>query len=174
MPGTRGNAPGRMEADVCVVGAGLAGLTAARRLSQAGRSVVVLEARDRVGGRVWTRTSSSGVPVDMGGCFVGPHHERMHALTKEMGVATFPTYVQGDNVLATGGKVRRYRGDIPRVSPLALLERGAGHRAPERHGQEGPGRRAVGGARGGALGRDVGAGLAQPEAGAHAARARPH
>ncbi len=109
------------EADVCVVGAGLAGLTAARRLSQAGRSVVVLEARDRVGGRVWTKTSRHGVPVDMGACFVGPHHDRMHALTKEMGVSTFTTFVAGDNVLATGGKVRRYRGDIPRVSPVALL-----------------------------------------------------
>ncbi len=115
-----------MEADVCVVGAGLAGLTAARRLSQAGRSVVVLEARDRVGGRVWTRTSGSGVPVDMGACFVGPNHERMHALTKEMGVGTFPTYVQGDNVLATGGKIRRYRGDVPRISPVALLSAAQG------------------------------------------------
>ena len=107
--------------DVCVVGAGLAGLTAARRLSQAGRSVVVLEARGRVGGRVWTKASRDGVPVDMGACFVGPQHERMHALAEEMGVATFKTFVDGDNVLATGGKVRRYRGDIPRVSPVALL-----------------------------------------------------
>jgi monoamine oxidase len=112
------------EADVCVVGAGLAGLTAARRLSQAGRSVVVLEARDRVGGRVWTKTSGDGVPVDMGACFVGPDHERMHALAKEMGVATFTTFVDGDNVLATGGKVRRYRGDIPRINPVALLSAG--------------------------------------------------
>ena len=118
--------PEPMEADVCVVGAGLAGLTAARRLCQAGQSVVVLEARDRVGGRVWTQTAPSGVPVDMGGCFVGPHHDRMHALAKEMGVSTFPTYVQGDNVLATGGKVRRYRGDIPRVSPVALVSAAQG------------------------------------------------
>jgi monoamine oxidase len=109
------------EADVCIVGAGLAGLTAARRLSEGGRSVVVLEARERVGGRVWTQASRGGVPVDMGACFVGPHHDRMHALAKEVGVVTFPTFVTGDNVLATGGKVRRYRGDIPRISPVALL-----------------------------------------------------
>ena len=113
-----------VEADVCVVGAGLAGLTAARRLTQAGQSVVVLEARDRVGGRVWTQASAIGVPVDMGGCFVGPHHERLHALAKETGVSTFKTFVDGDNVLATGGKVRRYRGDIPRISPVALASAG--------------------------------------------------
>ena len=109
------------EADACIVGAGLAGLTAARRLCEAGRSVVVLEARERVGGRVWTQASRSGVPVDMGACFVGPHHDRMHALAEEVGVVTFPTFVAGDNVLATGGRVRRYRGEIPRISPVALL-----------------------------------------------------
>jgi monoamine oxidase len=60
----------------------------------------------------------------MGACFVGLHHDRMHALAKEMRVETFKTFVDGDNVLATGGKVRRYRGDIPRISPVALLSAG--------------------------------------------------
>ena len=100
----------------------------------------------------------------MGGCFVGPEHDRMRALAKEMGVTTFTTFVEGDNVLATGGKVRRYRGDIPRVSPRGAAQRRAGHRADERDGQEGPRRRAVGCAQGGRVGRAVGASLA------HAAR----
>ena len=113
-----------LEADVCVVGAGLAGLTAARRLTEAGQSVVVLEARGRVGGRVWTQSSEVGVPVDMGGCFIGPNHERLQSLAKETRVSTFKTFVEGDNVLATGGKVRRYRGDIPKISPFALLSAG--------------------------------------------------
>ena len=57
----------------------------------------------------------------MGATFIGPDHDRMHTLSKEMGVTTFPTFVEGDNVLATGGRVRRYLGDIPRISPVALL-----------------------------------------------------
>ena len=55
-----------METDVCVIGAGFAGLTAARRLIQGGREAVVLEARDRVGGRVWTTSSEGGIPIDRG------------------------------------------------------------------------------------------------------------
>ena len=54
--------PERIDADVCVVGAGYAGLTAARRLSAGGKSVVVLEARDRVGGRIWTHQLADGTP----------------------------------------------------------------------------------------------------------------
>src|SRR6478609_5217764 len=101
----------QLDADVCVVGAGYAGLTAARRLTQAGRSVVVLEARDRVGGRVWTRHTDGGVPIDMGGTFLGPHQDRIHALAKEMGVGTFKTHVVGKTILATGGKIKLYRTD---------------------------------------------------------------
>jgi monoamine oxidase len=56
--------------DVIVVGAGSAGLGAARRLIKEGRSVVVLEAANRVGGRAWTQSDSFGVPVDMGASWV--------------------------------------------------------------------------------------------------------
>lgn len=114
-----------IEADVCVVGAGYAGLTAARRLSQGGQHVVVLEARDRVGGRVWTRHSDGGVPLDMGGTFLGPHQDRALGLSEEMGVDLYRTNVTGDSLLASGGKLRRYdAAKTPRINPLALASFG--------------------------------------------------
>jgi monoamine oxidase len=65
------------EADVCVVGAGYAGLTAALRIVQSGHSVVVLEARGRVGGRVWTDRLGHGTPFDRGGAWLGPGQDRL-------------------------------------------------------------------------------------------------
>jgi monoamine oxidase len=70
--------------DVLVVGAGLAGLTAARDLKAAGRSVLVLEARDRVGGRVVNRDIGDGKVVEMGGEYAGPTQDRVLALAAEL------------------------------------------------------------------------------------------
>jgi monoamine oxidase len=83
-------------ADVVVVGAGLAGLTAARAVAAAGRSVVVLEARDRVGGRVLGAPIDGGHVVESGGEFIGPTQDRIAALAAEMGVGTFPTHNDGN------------------------------------------------------------------------------
>jgi monoamine oxidase len=110
----------RVEADVCVVGAGYAGLTAARRLHQQGRSVVVLEARDRVGGRIWTAPLADGHPIDRGGAWLAPKHDAIPALAAEMGVSTYKTYVAGSHLLAGDGRIRRYKGLIPKISPLAV------------------------------------------------------
>jgi monoamine oxidase len=112
--------PERVEADVCVVGAGYAGLTTARRLTQAGKSVAVLEARDRVGGRIWTQHLSDGTPVDRGGAWVGPDHDAMFGLAREMGVSTYKTWVKGKHLLIDGDRTRRYTGLIPKISPLAI------------------------------------------------------
>ena len=71
--------------DVCIVGAGFAGLAAAYRLKQAGLNVVVLEARKRVGGRSWSVKMKDGTFVDFGGQWVGSTQERFYALIKEMG-----------------------------------------------------------------------------------------
>src|SRR5881296_2735010 len=110
----------RVDADVCVVGAGYAGLTAARRLAGAGRSVIVLEARDRVGGRIWTHHLSDGSTIDRGGAFLAPGHDAIHELAKEVGVSTYKTWTKGDHLLIGGGRTRRYRGLIPKISPLAV------------------------------------------------------
>src|SRR5262245_23289720 len=110
-----------MECDVCVVGAGYAGLTAARRLSQAGRSVVVLEARDRVGGRIWTHHLPDGSAIDRGGAWLGPGHDAIFDLAGEMGVTTYKTWVKGAHLLTGRGRTCRYTGLIPKISPLAVL-----------------------------------------------------
>ncbi|MDQ1373507.1 MAG: monoamine oxidase [Actinomycetota bacterium] len=113
--------PDQLDADVCVVGAGYAGLTAARRLSQGGKSVVVLEARDRIGGRIWTHHLPDGSPVDRGGGWLGPKHDAIFALAGEMGVSTYKTWVTGAHLLVGDDKVRRYTGLIPKISPLAVV-----------------------------------------------------
>jgi monoamine oxidase len=90
-------------ADVCIVGAGLSGLAAARALVAADRTVIVLEARDRVGGRTLNAALGGGHVTELGGEFAGPTQDRILALAKAVGVKTFPTYNAGSNVQIAGG-----------------------------------------------------------------------
>src|SRR5918998_6233843 len=100
------------EADVAVVGAGFAGVTAARELKKAGLSVALLEARDRVGGRVLNEPIGDGKVVEVGGQWVGPGQDRLYALAREVGVETFRTHCEGENVIEWRGGLRRYTGTI--------------------------------------------------------------
>lgn len=113
---------GTRDADVVVIGAGFAGLAAARAVVAAGSEAVVLEARERVGGRVVNAEVGDGKVVEMGGQWIGPTQERIAALAADLDVATFPTHTAGDNLLRVDGKLRRYSGTIPRLGPLALLD----------------------------------------------------
>jgi monoamine oxidase len=117
----------RRTVQVAIVGAGLAGLTAARDLVADGKSVCVIEARDRVGGRTLNEKVGSSVISEIGGQYVGPTQDRLLALAKSVGVGTFPTYNEGSNVQLLGGKRSLYPAtglpDDPQASEaiIALL-----------------------------------------------------
>ena len=128
----------RREADVVVVGAGLAGLTAARALQRAGLEPALLEARDRVGGRVVNEPLGDGKVVEMGGQWFGPTHARLAALAAELNVGSFPTYDRGARLLDLDGRVRRHRGSIPPLSPHALIEAGFARWLLDRHARSVP------------------------------------
>ncbi|HEX6456909.1 MAG TPA: flavin monoamine oxidase family protein [Solirubrobacterales bacterium] len=124
----------QLEADVAIVGAGLAGLVAARRLEAAGVRALVVEARERVGGRVLNEEIGDGKVVEVGGQWIGPTQERIAALAAELGVGTFPTYDEGRHVVEMGGKRASFAGsftdaglqlvrDLSKaISPLALAD----------------------------------------------------
>lgn len=108
--------------DAVVVGAGFAGLAAARALAAGGARISVLEARDRVGGRTVNADLGGGRHVELGGQWVGPTQDRIAALAADLEVDTFPTRTDGKNLLRLNGRLRRYSGTIPRLNPIALLD----------------------------------------------------
>ena len=113
------------ETDVVVVGAGLAGLVAAREVLRAGRQAIVIEARERVGGRLLNEPLGADHPgkvVEVGGQWVGPTQTALLELASELGVETFPTYDEGENILEWRGGLQRYTGAIPRINPAILLD----------------------------------------------------
>jgi monoamine oxidase len=114
----------RRQAEVVVIGAGLAGLAAARELRAAGRDPVVLEARDRVGGRTLNADIGNGKVVELGGQWVGPTQHRILGLISDLGLETFPTHMAGQSVFERGGKLGRYAGTIPRTNPIGIAEVG--------------------------------------------------
>ena len=102
----------RMERDVVIVGAGACGLIAANRLKEAGVSVVVLEARDRVGGRLHT-DESSGALLELGGQWISPDQTALSETVAQLGLETFARYREGDSVyVGPDGSAERFTGDI--------------------------------------------------------------
>lgn len=102
---------GHLSSDVVVIGAGVTGLVAATQLRAAGHTVTVLEARDRVGGRTWTRTID-GAMLEIGGQWISPDQTELTALVAELGLETFSRYREGDNIyVPLGGAATRFGGE---------------------------------------------------------------
>lgn len=102
---------------VAVIGAGMAGLAAARALAQAGADVIIFEARDRIGGRVWTDRSWPGLPVDMGASWIhGLTGNPLTALAREAGAALHPTDYESAAAFGAG-RERPYPAE-----PWGMLE----------------------------------------------------
>jgi monoamine oxidase len=103
----------RPKVDVAIVGAGFAGLTAAIELQRRGKSVVVLESRNRVGGRAYNHRLAGGEISEAGATFVGPTQDHILALAKRFGVGKFPTYDEGNNVYFRDGMRLTYSDKSP-------------------------------------------------------------
>lgn len=112
--------------DVVVVGAGLAGLAAARWLVAHGHEATVVEARERVGGRTQTQVLEDGTPLELGGQWFGEGHARMYELAGELGLATFRTWNDEGalllDLLGKQSRVKPAKGAVPRLSPFALAD----------------------------------------------------
>lgn len=107
--------------ETLIIGAGFSGLAAALSLHRHGKSFVVLEARDRLGGRTFTKRFADGHYADLGGQWIGPTQDRMYELAKEHGVEWYATYNEGRNILDLNQRIRTYTGLIPKMDVLSLI-----------------------------------------------------
>ncbi len=111
-----------IERDVVIIGAGASGLTAATELKKAGLTVAVLEARDRVGGRLWT-DDIDGAMLEIGGQWVSPDQDALKSTLADLGLETYSRYREGENIyLNEGGELRRFEGEIFPVPPKTEAE----------------------------------------------------
>ena len=109
------------DVDVGVIGAGISGLVAARELKSSGASVRLLEARERVGGKMHT-VSIEGCPVDLGAHWIGPTQRRLGRLAGELAIEIEPQYLDGEHLLTLDGRRYTFTGATPLTTPFAVAE----------------------------------------------------
>jgi monoamine oxidase len=113
-----------IQTDVLIVGAGFAGIAAAKKLKAANKDFVLIEARDRIGGRTLTETLDCGVTVDLGAKWAGPTQHLLWEWIRETDTESYETYDSGKNLLKFGEKISSYTGVIPKIDPISLLDLG--------------------------------------------------
>lgn len=107
--------------DVIVIGGGFSGLAAAQALQKSHKSFILLEARDRLGGRTHTQRLEDGSYVDLGGQWIGPTQDRMYALCKQYNVEWYETYNEGKNIIDLNQIIKTYTGLIPKMDVASLI-----------------------------------------------------
>ncbi|MFF6957795.1 flavin monoamine oxidase family protein [Streptomyces sp. NPDC088197] len=127
-----------IEADVIVVGAGFAGITAARELKMAGKSVALLEARSRLGGRSLSKPLGDGKVAELGCEFYGQAGTISHRAAQSVGIKTAKVYDTGYRLIDDGGKMQPWKGMAPKVSAATLLDFGQAALRIERMRREVP------------------------------------
>ncbi|KAM9341798.1 amine oxidase [flavin-containing] [Pholidichthys leucotaenia] len=125
--------------DVIVVGAGISGLSAAKLLKASGLNPVILEARDRVGGRTFTARNKETKWVDLGGAYIGPTQNRIFRLAKEYGIKTYKVNEEEHLVHYVNGKSYPFKGSFPPMwNPIAIMDFNNLFRTMDEMGQEIP------------------------------------
>jgi monoamine oxidase len=127
-----------IEADVIIVGAGFAGITAARELKTAGKTVALLEARSRLGGRSFSKPIGDGKFVELGCEFYGQPGTISHRAAQSVGIGSAKVYDTGYRLVDDGGKINRWKGMAPKVSPASLIDFGQAALRIERMRREVP------------------------------------
>jgi monoamine oxidase len=110
--------------DCIVVGAGYSGLAAAKKLKEAGQKVLLLEARDRVGGRAHTVQTSDGHYYDFGASYLGVQQDLMYGFVREYNITTFDSPTEGRKSVFYQGKASYYSGSVPSFKPWEVADLG--------------------------------------------------
>lgn len=107
--------------DTLIIGAGYAGIAAAKKLYAANKPFLILEARDRPGGRTLTQTLDCGATIDLGAQWIGPDQKLVWDWVRATNTPTYKTYDSGKNMLSLNERISQYRGTIPKLDPLSLI-----------------------------------------------------
>ncbi|KAJ5383209.1 Flavin amine oxidase [Penicillium concentricum] len=108
------------EVDVAIIGGGLSGLSTAKSLAAVNKSFVILEARDRVGGRVLNANLTGKGAQELGAAYVAPTQNRVLALAAELGLPTYKTYTVGNSTFYRNGTARHYQDNLGGIPPVGI------------------------------------------------------